>query len=164
MLICVFVYHHGCPGDTGLAAVWQPQCLLKKGKINGVHANRPFSQVYVSAGQMSTNSETICLPGFSAWGPCCSTWTHLDPVLPLPAVSQWTQRDPHGTAAMSVPLTEPCLCVWPVNPWVTEKWCELWLLSGCSARESIHCLALCTDCQSVSWSICHSKSEQNKLK
>lgn len=85
MLICVFVYHYGCPGDTGLAVMWQPQCLLKKGKINGVHANRPFSRVYVSAGQMSTNSETICLLGFSTWGPCCSTWPNLDPVLPLPA-------------------------------------------------------------------------------
>ncbi len=141
------------------------ECLFKKDEINRLNINWPFSLVYPV--QLCTNvdkllSKFVC--HVYASGAHSYTWTLFDPVRPLSVVSKQTQRDPGVPAATPVPLTELCLCVWPMKMWVTEKWCELLLLSGCSTGEHVHCLALCSGCQSVSVSICHSKGEQKELK
>lgn len=139
--------------------------FLEKDKINRLNVKWPFLWFIRGSFAGSTNVNKFWM-GMFAWFvpgdhsvPPGHTLTPSD-------LFQLSHNEPEGDAdcTVSIPLAKPCLCVWPVKPWVTEKWCELWLLSGCSARERTHCLALCSDCQSVSLSICHSISEHNELK
>lgn len=139
------------------------ECLFKKDKINWVNVNWPFSSglsctSFAGGRKCQQICEYICLPCLCWW----ATVTHLEPVWPFASSRAQSHADAEP-ACSSLSLSSVCVSsLW--NPWVTEKWCELWLLSGCSARESIHCLALCNGCQSVSLSICHLKREQKELK
>lgn len=147
-------------GHSSSAVMWQPWCLFKKDKINWVNINRPFPLYKLC--RIDKCQQTFELFALScAFGKCSHTQTHLDPVTcHLKVNSKGSRR---ASSHASSPLPKPCLCVWPVKPRVTEKWCEPWLLSGCSARESIHWLALCSGCHSLTLSICHSKGEQKSL-
>lgn len=157
MLICVSVYHNACSVDN------QPQLwcdstrvpfffFFLKGVLNGVNTNWPF--VSQKHRQLCGTCRQILneLLGFLGFHDLSSTSLHLETPRPLSP-----SRLEVKSLRSGQPLAEPCFCSRPPQLWVTEKWCERWLLSGCSARETIHCLALCGGCQSVRLSTCHSK-------
>lgn len=155
MLICVSVYHDACLGHSSSAVMWQQRSIHRN-----VAANWPFPLVYHTAlcgkHKCQQTFKWICLLCLRLW----SMILHLSS-----ASSSLPQSELGGIRARRCPcrsLSLSPVCV--SSQWVTEKWCEPRLLSGCSARESIHCLALCSGCQSVSVSVCHSKGEQKGLK
>ena len=89
-------------------------------------------------------------------------WTHLDPFWPLLAVSQRSQMDPDGPVGTPVPLTKPCLCAWPMKPWVTwsDVSCGFYLDAQPEKAFTVwHCAVAV--CQSVCPSVSQKESRKS---